>query len=109
MKMLVLFATLSVSSLVASGPADAQIGLYGEYNTTHIPATSFTGTTPAWYQGFAGGAYFDPLHAGPISLGLDARGGYANGQGHNYRSFLIGPRLAVKPPLSRSAHISKRP
>jgi hypothetical protein len=32
-------------------------------------------------------------------LGLDARGGYAKGQGHSYRNFLIGPRVEVKPPV----------
>ncbi len=95
--------TLTVVTLLivlfATSSTHAQLGIYGEYNATHIPATSFTGTTAGWYQGFTGGAYYNLLHVGPVGIGLDARGGYGKGQGHGYRNFLFGPRFDVKPPL----------
>ena len=78
---------------VAAGSAKAQLGIYGEFNATHDP------TIPAWYKGFAGGAYGNFLHAGPVHLGLDLRGSYATGDQYAYRNFLVGPRIEVKPPL----------
>jgi hypothetical protein len=90
--------SLAILALSASS-ATAQLGIYGEYSGTRIPGYSFAGTTTAWYQGFSAGAYDNLLHAGPVQLGLDLRGGYAKGSSHGYRNFLIGPRLAVKPPL----------
>jgi hypothetical protein len=73
--------------------ANAQLGIYGEFNATH------DSTVPAWYKGFAGGAYGNFLHAGPVHLGLDLRGAYQTGDQYGYRNFLVGPRFEVKPPL----------
>jgi hypothetical protein len=104
MKLLGLISTLLIVSFISAGSATAQIGLYAEYNATHIPSTSFTGTTTAWYSGFAGGAYFNVLHPPLIALGLDLRGGYASGQGHDYRAFLSGRVSKSGLRCSRSAH-----
>jgi hypothetical protein len=76
-----------------AGSANAQFGIYGEFNATHDPSVA------AWYKGFAGGAYGNFLHAGPARIGLDLRGAFEAGDQYGYRNFLVGPRLEVKPPL----------
>jgi opacity protein-like surface antigen len=93
LRRITLLATLFVLSLVAAHSANAQLGIYGEFNATHDPTIS------AWYRGFTGGVYGNFLHAGPVRIGLDLRGAYATGDQYGYRNFLIGPRLEVKPPL----------
>jgi hypothetical protein len=76
-----------------AGSANAQFGIYGEFNATHDPSVA------AWYKGFAGGAYGNFLHAGPARIGLDLRGAFEAGDQYGYRNFLVGLRLEVKPPL----------
>ena len=86
-------AMLAIALLLSTGPAKAQLGLYGQFDTTHDPTIS------GWYKGFTAGAYDNFLNVGPIHLGVDARGSFQIGDHDNYRDFLIGPRLQVKPPV----------
>ena len=82
-----------LSCIFAAAPANAQFGIYGQYNGTH------DSSVPAWYKGGTGGAYANLIGFGPAHLGMDLRATYSSGDQYNYRSFLIGPRLEVKPPL----------
>jgi len=86
-------ALLATSLLLCTGSAKAQLGIYGQFNTTHDPTISGS------YKGFTAGVYDNFLNAGPIHLGVDVRGSFQSGDQHHYRDFLIGPRLQVKPPV----------
>ena len=79
--------------VVFAGRANAQFGVYGQFNGTHDSSIS------GWYHGFTIGGYDDMAGAGPVHVGFDIRGSYANNSQYHYRSFLFGPRLAVKPPV----------
>jgi hypothetical protein len=85
-------AALVFCALLAPS-AHAQIGIYGQFNGTHDGAVS------AWYKGFTLGAYDHFLNAGPVHVGLDVRGSFQSGSQYHYRSFLVGPRLQVRPPV----------
>ncbi len=99
MKSIRLSIVLSIVFAFSANSAIAQFGVYGEYSATHIPTESFFGASAAWYNGFSVGAYDDFLHAGPIGVGFDLRGGYAKANGAGSYSVLVGPRLTIKPPL----------
>jgi hypothetical protein len=86
-------ALFAIALLLSTGHARAQLGIYGQFGTTHDPTIS------GWYKGFTAGGYGNFLNAGPIHLGVDVRGSYQMGDQYNYRNFLIGPRLQVKPPV----------
>ncbi len=75
--------------------AHAQIGVYGKFDYTHY---SEPGTSSSFYGGGVG-VFDDFLHAGPIRAGLDLRGDSLTGTNLHERDFLIGVRIAVKPPL----------
>jgi hypothetical protein len=85
--------------LLSTAAARSQLGIYGEFSATSVPGDAFLGTAAAWDKGASVGVYDDFLHAGPIGLGLDLRGGYGSANGSSSYSFLFGPRLAVKPPV----------
>lgn len=93
MKRPILPIILALAGLLNSHSARAQFAVYGEYSATHDGAVSH------WYNGGTFGVYDDFLHGGPIHLGGDIRATFASGSQYHYRDFLIGPRLAVKPPV----------
>jgi len=84
---------LSIACMFGTRAAGAQVGVYGEFSATHDGAIS------NWYKGGTFGLYDEFLHGGPIHLGADVRATFASGNQYHYRDFLIGPRLAVKPPI----------
>jgi hypothetical protein len=71
--------------------ARAQIGIYGQFNTTDDSGT--------WFHGGTFGVYDDMLHGGPLHLGFDLRAGFEGANQYSYHNFLIGPRLSVHPPV----------
>jgi hypothetical protein len=89
--------TAILSLTLATSVAHAQIGLYGNFDTTRLVDNNFHTTT--WFYGPGFGVYYDFLHLGPVSLGADLRGNVLWGKDQKYRSGLIGLRLAAKPPL----------
>jgi len=99
MKRVVLPILLSALFLVSTPAARAQLAVYGEFSATNVPADGFLGTAAAWNKGVSVGVYDNFLHAGPIGLGLDLRGGYGSANGSGSYSVLFGPRLAIKPPV----------
>ncbi|HEX3569645.1 MAG TPA: hypothetical protein VHU44_02365 [Acidobacteriaceae bacterium] len=93
MKRTTLAAIAVIAWIISAQPSKAQVGIYGQFNTTHDGAVS------AWYNGFSAGVYDDMLGAGPIHAGLDLRGSFQSGSQYRYRSFLVGPRVQVRPPV----------
>ena len=86
---------LAFSSLTCA--ARAQFAVYGNFNATHVNDNN--NSTSIWYYGPGAGAYYDFLHVGPISAGVDLRGNFLFGNNYKYRSALFGVRVAAKPPL----------
>jgi hypothetical protein len=99
MKRTILPVVLVAFFALSAASAWAQLGIYGEYSAPNVPGDAFLGTKTAWYEGFTGGVYDDFLHAGPIGVGLDLRGGYAKANINGTYNVLFGPRLAVKVPV----------
>jgi len=93
MKRITLIALTVAVCAFSSSVTNAQLGIYGLFNTTH------DGAVDAWYHGFTLGAYDHLINAGPVHAGLDVRGSFETGSQYHYRSFLIGPRLQVRPPV----------
>jgi hypothetical protein len=84
-------ALVVVLCLLFAASADAQVGIYGQFNGTHDPG--------GWFNGGTFGVYDDLLHGGPLHLGFDLRAGFASGHQYSYHNFLIGPRLSIHPPV----------
>ena len=99
MKRIGLPILLCLFSFLSAAAADAQLGIYGEFSATNVPGDSFLGTVAAWNKGASVGVYDNFLHAGPIRLGLDLRGSYGSANGSSSYSVLVGPRVAIKPPV----------
>lgn len=93
MKRTTLAAIAVIACILSALPSTAQVGIYGQFNTTHDSAVS------AWYNGFTLGVYDDMLGAGLIHAGLDVRGSFQSGSQYRYRSFLVGPRIQIRPPV----------
>lgn len=82
--------------------AYAQVGVYGTLTATRVnnptsaQSNAYGGTnTGYWATGGSLGVYYDALHLGPVSLGLDLRGSGAS----KAKTVLGGVRLAVHPPI----------
>jgi hypothetical protein len=93
-----IYVCLFVAALLTS-TSPAQIGIYGKFEATHSSSSS-TITPTAWFKGPAAGIYYDFIHLGPASIGIDLRGNLLYGDSNQkFRSGLAGLRLAVKAPL----------
>lgn len=84
-------------ALFLQRPAQAQLGVYGKLNLTHLNDTA--DRTSTWFYGPGVGVYLDFLPLGPIAIGADLRGSYEWGNQLDYRSVLAGLRLVARPPL----------
>lgn len=78
--------------LFSSLGAMAQVSVYGEFGAAklNVPDTS-------WIYGPTFGAYYDPLQAAIVSVGLDARGAFLGTGSTKLNSGMIGPRLVLTP------------
>jgi hypothetical protein len=92
LRYLTLLSAIAVSTLAAH----AQVGIYGKFDATRLSASTQSG---GWFYGPGAGIYYDALHLGPVSLGADLRGDLLSGTNQDYRSGLLGLRLAAKPPV----------
>ncbi len=88
-------AVLLLFSALATAASPAQIGIYGNFDATHISATQ----NLTWLYGPNFGAYYNIFHAGPVATGIDARGSFLFGNRERYRSGLVGVRVAANPPV----------
>ena len=91
--------------LLASLPAMAQFGVYGEFSTTNL----HTANEPQLYGPTLGGYYHKNFkhHLGLFSAGPDVRISFLSGPGsganapmQSLTSVLVGPRLAFKIPVT---------
>lgn len=87
----------SLLPLALCTAAHAQIAAYGLFSIPHVDTNS--GQTTSWNYGPTVGIYDDFLHLGPLSLGVDLRGGYAHSSTQDYRDILFGVRVAAKAPV----------
>jgi hypothetical protein len=78
---------------------DAQVAIYGRFDATHISSSETEYEPTAWYVGPGAGIYYDFIHLGPLSAGLDLRGDLLFASQQKYRSALIGARVAIKAPV----------
>jgi opacity protein-like surface antigen len=87
--------------LASTQVTHAQLGLYGKFDLTRQSNTVYPGTASASQTFYGGGVglYDDFIHLGPIHAGADFRGDFLSGGNYNYRTFLGGVRVAVKPPV----------
>ena len=90
---IILTALTLLACSFSTRAATAQIGIYGQFNTTH------DGAVDAWYKGFTLGGYDSFLNVGPVHTGLDVRGSFQSGDNYHFRNFLVGPRVQVRPPV----------
>jgi hypothetical protein len=95
----ILWLALLLYIATTASSANAQLGIYGKFDTTHVSAGDPNYESTAWYFGPGAGIYYDFLRVGPISLGADLRGDLLWGNHQKYRSALFGIRLAAKAPL----------
>jgi hypothetical protein len=79
--------------------ASAQVGIYGKFDAVHVSNTDSVNESNGWFVGPGAGIYYDFLHLGPIGIGADLRGNLLYANSNRYRSFLFGPRLAIKTPI----------
>ena len=82
--------------LGAATAANAQVGIYGKFDYVHYSVDS----NSTGYVGGGVGVYDDFLHAGPLSLGLDLRGDLTSESNSNYRTLLVGVRVAGRVPIT---------
>jgi len=82
--------------VLAATASPAQVGIYGNFDATHLDNKTLTTT---WLYGPNFGAYYNFLHAGPIAAGVDLRGSFLYGSRMRYRSVLVGVRVAANPPV----------
>jgi hypothetical protein len=91
-----------VVALVFSNHALAQVGVYGTVTGAHLsgfkPPYPYTDPYGFWTAGGTFGIYDDFLRAGPVHVGIDARGSILNTHDHKFNSGLGGVRVAFKPP-----------
>ena len=82
-------------------PASAQFAVYGKFDALRLNAATVgsAGQSVTWFTGPGGGIYYDFVHFGPLSLGVDLRGNILFAQQQKYRSGLLGIRLAANPPV----------
>lgn len=96
-----LLAAIAIAAM--SAPAVGQTGIYGTFTGGHQggikPPYPFTGTHGFWAAGGTFGLYSDFIHAGPVRLGLDARGSILNSKGHKLDSGLGGVRVDFSAPM----------
>lgn len=94
---------LFLVSLAFAGQASAQIGVYGAFTGSHQggikPPYPYTQTYGFWAVGGTFGIYDDFIHAGPVHLGLDARGNILHSKNHKLDSGLGGLRVDFRAPL----------
>jgi len=90
-------SVLLVFLAMAAASSSAQLGIYGNFDATHL--SSKTSLDTMWLYGPNFGAYYNFIHAGPIAAGLDVRGNFLFGNHLKYRSGLVGVRVAVNPPV----------
>ena len=100
-KLFAILAALLLAPLFASA-AHAQVGVYGILSATRVSnpssaqSNTYGGTnTGYWTTGGGGGVYYDAIHLGPVSLGLDLRGTSAS----KAKTILGGVRVAAHPPI----------
>jgi hypothetical protein len=95
-----------VGFVVATGAAQAQIGIYitpvGVHVSNPTPDTGVfaflgSGETSRTFAGVGFGFYDDFHHSGSIDAGIDIRDSIVRGAGAHLNSFLLGPRIAFKP------------
>ena len=92
--------TILIGIVISLAPAQAQVGIYGNFNSTRVNATNSANTqTTNWYNGVGAGVYYDFFHMGPLALGADLRGSRLSGNQQNYHDGLFGLRLAANPPV----------
>jgi hypothetical protein len=77
--------------------AQAQIAAYGKLDLVHY-SDNLTNNAPTFYGGGLG-IYDDFIHLGPLRAGLDLRGDLAKSSDYDYRSAMVGARVAVKAPI----------
>jgi hypothetical protein len=89
--------TFLLAVTMSTSAAHGQVGIYGNFATTHL--TNNSNSTNTWLYGPGFGVYYDFVHLGPIGIGADLRGSQMWGGGLDYRTGLGGLRLVVKPPV----------
>ena len=83
---------------VSFATSNAQVAIYGKFETVRFTASNIN-PTGTWYYGPGAGIYYDFLHLGPVALGADLRGNLLSGSQQKFRSALFGLRLSAKPPI----------
>lgn len=78
--------------LLFSFHAHAQAGAYAEVSAAKVNVPNSN-----WVYGPTFGVYLDPLHAGILAAGMDARGAILGSGVNTLDSGLIGPRLVFTP------------
>jgi hypothetical protein len=82
-----------ISLLLCSIAASAQTGIYGTFTAANLNSANTN-----WIYGPTVGVYFDRLHFGLASAGLDLRGQFLGGGGSaQLNSGLGGARVAITP------------
>jgi len=92
--------------VIATVAAHAQVGLYFNPVAIRVSNSSadagpyaFLGqnSTSQVFYGFDFGGYYDFLHSGPLSAGVDVRESDLHANNAMLRSFLVGARVSAKP------------
>lgn len=94
---------LLLAAIAITAPAIGQTGVYGTLTGGHQGGIKapypYTGTRGFWVAGGTFGLYSDFIHAGPVRLGLDARGNILNSKGRKLDSGLGGVRVDFRAPM----------
>jgi hypothetical protein len=111
-------AVLALATVAAHAQSQGNVGLY--FNPVAIRVSNsnadlgqfaFLGdnSTSQVFYGYGFGGYYDFLHAGPLTAGLDMRESDLHANNAMLRSFLVGARVSAKPfkrPIKPYAQIS---
>jgi hypothetical protein len=99
-----------VGLVVATGAAQAQVGLYLTPTASRVSTStadsgpfSFLGATntSGYFRGIGAGVYYDLPHTNALAAGIDLRGSILRDNGAQLNSFQAGIRVAYKPSGAR--------
>ncbi len=100
------FVVPALALAITTMAAHAQVGIYVNPVVSRISNSTAdtgpfaflgSGKTAQTFGGIDFGAYYDFEHFSKVDAGIDVRDAFEHGNNASLNSFLLGPRVAVKP------------